>query len=200
MTEAQATIKPSESHQYYTDTIYWNDFPEVCAYLNQLATGHSTTDWMTLLDRYPRAARLLSLNCGNGWVDRDLHRRGYARSVIGLDVNQALLDQARQLAANQGLVCDYRLADANTMSLAGLGFDHVLNHAALHHVAYIDRLVREILINIPDHGLLINYDYVGAHRNQYPWDGWSRMIELWDELPVELRTKLPYPHLDTMLA
>src|SRR5262245_61103793 len=122
----QATVKPSESFQYYTKTIYWNDFPEVRAHLNYVATGHSTTDWMSLLDRYPAAERLLSVNCGNGWVERDLCRRGHARSIVGLDVSQALLDEARHLAVHEGLVCDYRLADANTVSLAGLGFDYVL--------------------------------------------------------------------------
>ena len=132
MTAAQVTVRPGETFRYYGNTIYWNDFPEVQAYINRLATGHSTSDWMTLLDRYPPAERLLSLNCGHGWVERNLYKRGYARSVVGLDISEDLLERARRLAAQEGLVADYRVADANTASLAGLGFDHVLNHAALH--------------------------------------------------------------------
>jgi len=200
MTAAQVTVKPSETFRYYDDTLYWNDFPEIQAHLNRLATGHSTNDWMTLLEGYPPAQRLLSLNCGDGWVERKLHKRGHARSVVGLDISEDLLEQARRLAAQEGLVADYRVADANTTSLAGLGFDHVLNHAALHHVACIDRLVREVLIQMPEHGLLINYDYVGPHRNQYEWEAWSRMIELWDEMPPQLRTGLAYPPIEAMLA
>jgi SAM-dependent methyltransferase len=200
MTAAPVTVQPGESFRYYDGTIYWNDFPEIQAYLNHLATGHSTNDWVTLLDGYPPAQRLLSLNCGEGWVERDLHKRGYARSVVGLDISEDLLERARRLAAQQGVTADYRIADANTTSLAGLDFDHVLNHAALHHVAYIDRLVREVLVHMPEHGLLINYDYVGPHRNQYGWQAWSRMIELWDEMPPQLRTDLAYPPLEAMLA
>ena len=200
MTATQATVKPGEAFRYYSDTLYWNDFPEIQAHLNHLATGHSTTDWMTLLERCPPAQRLLSLNCGNGWVERKLCKRGYARSVVGLDISEDLLAEARRLAAHEGVVADYRVADANTTSLAALGFDHVLNHAALHHVAYIDRLVREVLIHMPEHGLLINYDYVGPHRNQYEWEAWSRMIELWDQMPPQLRTGLAYPPIEAMLA
>jgi len=199
MTAAPVTVKPSDTFQYYTNTIYWNDFPEINAHLNHVLTGHSTTDWMSLLEGYPPAQRLLSLNCGNGWVEREICRRGYARSIIGLDISQALVDEARHLAAHEGLMAEYRVADANTASLAGLGFDYALNHAALHHVANIDHVVREMLIHMPEHGLLINYDYIGPHRNRYPWEAWSRMIELWDEMPPQLRTPLGYPHLSTML-
>jgi hypothetical protein len=199
MTAAQATIKPSESFQYNTNAIYWNDFPEVRAHLNQVSSGHSTTDWMALLDHYPPAARLLSLNCGNGWVERDLFKRGHVRSVVGLDANQVLVDEARHFAVHAGIPCDYRTADADTVSLTGLGFDYVLNHATLQRVAYIDRLVREILINIPEHGLFINYAYVGPHRNQYASDAWSRMVELWEQLPPQLRDNLRYPNLDALI-
>lgn len=200
MPPAVHTLKPSESFEYYTETVYWNDFPAVQAHLNRLATGHSTTDWMKLLERYPPAQKLLSLNCGNGWVEREVCKRGYARSIVGTDISAPLLEQARQLAQQAGLAAQYVVMDANKASLGGLGFDAVLNHAALHHVAYIDHLVREILINLPPDGLLINYDYVGAHRNQYRWEAWSRMMELWDQLPPTLRTDLRYPHLQTMLA
>jgi SAM-dependent methyltransferase len=195
-----STVTPSDSFQYYTNTIYWNDFPEIQAHLNQIATGDSNTGWMELLRDYPPAQKLLSLNCGNGWVERQLCQYGHAKSIIGVDISAQLLEEARRLAQAEGLIADYRVMDANKPSLANLDFDYVLNHAALHHVAHIDCLLREILINIPESGILINYDFVGPHRNQYPWEQWSRMLELWDELPTEMRTPLNYPHLKTMLA
>lgn len=193
-------IKPSETFQYYTNTIYWNNFERINAHLNQLATGDSSKNWMTHLAGHPPARKMLSINCGNGWVERKLHALGFVQSVIGGDISQPLLNEARREAAASGLTAEYRVMDANTASLAGLGFDSVLNHAALHHVAYIDRLLREICTHLPEDGLLINYDYVGPHRNQYPRESWSRMIELYDEMPPNLRGTLDYPHMKTMLA
>jgi SAM-dependent methyltransferase len=194
------TLSPPCDFQYYTKTVYWNNFPEILAHLNRIATGDPNKGWMELLKAYPPASRLLSINCGNGWVERELCRYGLARSILGIDISEALLEEARREAQADGLTAEYRVMDANKATLAGLGFDYVLNHAALHHVARIDRLIREILVNMPEHGILINYDYVGPHRNQYPWEHWSRMVELWDRLPSDLRTELRYPHLKTMIA
>jgi len=198
---ATATVRPTESFEYYGTTIYWNDFPAIQQHLNKLATGHSTGLWMDQLRKYPPARRMLALNCGNGWVERELWNAGYAKSIIGTDIMEPLLAEARSRAAAIRMPAEYRILDANTGSLAGLDFDHVLNYAALHHVACIDHLVREILINIPDDGIFINYDYIGPHRNQYPWPIWSRIVELYDQLPPILRPeRLHYPHMKTMLA
>jgi SAM-dependent methyltransferase len=194
------TVKPADFFEYYTDVVYWNDFKSVRAYLNELATGSPEEDWMALLGAYAPAKRLLSLNCGSGWVERDIYALRAARSVVGIDISPQLVQEARVLAGEARVPADYLVMDANTASLDRIGFDYVLNHAALHHVAYLDRLVREVRTYMPPDGLFINYDYIGPRRNQYSLEVWTRMIELWEELPPSLRGKLDYPHLPTMLA
>ena len=169
--------------------------------MNDLATESAEKNWITLLSAYAPAKRLLSLNCGNGWVEREIYALGAAQSVVGVDINsQGLVHEAQRLAAEASIPADYLVMDANTASLDGIGFDYMLNHAALHHVAYLDRLVREVRRHVPPDGLFINYDYIGPHRNQYTLEVWTRMMELWHQLPPSLRTKLNYPHLPTMLA
>jgi hypothetical protein len=89
--------------------------------------------------------------------------------------------------------------DANDPMLIGIKPSWALNYAALHHVAYIDRLVRQVYFSLPPDGLLINWDYVGPHRNQYGREAWSRIWEIADSLPPEFRPKMGYPHMKTML-
>lgn len=201
MNEMQQTLTPGASFEYYTNTVYWNDFPLVQEHLNRIATGDPAKSWLELTRRYLPAQKLLSLNCGNGWVEREFYHKGLAWSVLGVDISEPLLNEARNLAQAEGVLAEYRVMDANKPDLFNLGFDCVLNHAALHHVAYLDGILREILANMPRHGFLINYDYIGPHRNQYPWEQWSRVVELWDRMPHGLRPDvLRYPHLNTMLA
>ena len=49
-------------------------------------------------------------------------------------------------------------------------------------------------------GFLIGFDYVGPHRNQYPYEHWNEVWKLNNTLPEPFRKQLSYPHLKTMLA
>ena len=81
-------------------------------------------------------------------------------------------------------------------------YDVVINHAALHHVAYIDYHVRGIYKVLKrDGGILINYEYVGPHRNQYSEETWKAISYVNDLTPANLKhNQLNYPHLPTMLV
>ena len=48
--------------------------------------------------------------------------------------------------------------------------------------------------------MFASYDYIGPHRNQYPYEMWSAVATLNDSLPPQFRKELVYPHLPTMLA
>ena len=78
-------------------------------------------------------------------------------------------------------------------------FDLVVNYAAAHHVAMIDRVFREICRLLPEDGWFLSFDYVGPHRNQYSSTAWERAWALNDELPPSLRQSMSYPHVGTML-
>jgi hypothetical protein len=47
--------------------------------------------------------------------------------------------------------------------------------------------------------MMVNYDYVGPHRNQYPYEQWEAVWRLNQTLPPQARQLLTYPHLPTML-
>ncbi|MBI2705230.1 MAG: hypothetical protein HYX32_08090 [Actinobacteria bacterium] len=79
-------------------------------------------------------------------------------------------------------------------------FDLVVNHAAAHHIAYIDRVFRELCRRLGEVAWFLSWDYVGPHRNQYEWDAWDAAATFNRSLPARIRQEMDYPHLPTMLA
>lgn len=190
---------PSKGHRYYAGR-YWNDFETVRSELDRRCTGDPTITWFDALARDGRQfRRALILNCGNGWVERELHRVGIVDEVIGIDISPHLLDDARRGAAEVGLFATYIQMDINAVPLPDGPFDFVLNHAAGHHIAHIDGVFRQVEERLDFDGVFVTWDYVGPHRNQYPAIVWEAAWEINRTLPEHLRQTLTYPHLETML-
>jgi SAM-dependent methyltransferase len=191
---------PNGSGVYYGG-MYWNNLPGVAAYINEAATGNPNVSWYEHLLAYHGQPfrRALSLNCGNGWVDRDLVTRGIAQRVVGVDVSEELLALARVGAASAGLEIEYIQADINSFEFDVGEVDLVVNFAAAHHITFIDRVFRQIAHLLGPDGIFVSHDYVGPHRNQYPAGLWEQICRLNDTLPAELRKRLCYPHLPTMI-
>ena len=188
---------------YYTGETYWNTFPEAVPILNERATGDPTRDWD---DHFPTVVdgrvfeRALVLNCGNGRVERELLRKGVVREAVGIDVLDALLDEARAQAAAESLPLDYHQMDVNSVAFPDGPFDLVVNVAAAHHIRFIDRVFRALADLLPETGWFVSYDYVGPHRNQYDHDAWEAVWQLQRTLPGDLQRVVRYPHLPTSIA
>jgi SAM-dependent methyltransferase len=87
----------------------------------------------------------------------------------------------------------------NTAEFPDDGFDLVVNHAAGHHITYVDRVFRAIARLLPEDGVFVSWDYVGPHRNQYPGDTWEAAHEVNVMLPEPIRSPMNYPWLPVML-
>jgi SAM-dependent methyltransferase len=182
---------------------YWNDLPQVAAYIERRATGKPDTDWYTHLKDVTGGRtfrKALFLNCGNGWVERQLLEAGIVEEAVGTDISDELLDQARKAAAVAGLPARYYARDINTADLPEDGYDLVVNFAAAHHIAYLDKVLRRVCEVLPADGVFASVDYVGPHRNQYGYAQWQAAQELVEQLPEAFRSAPNYPHLPTMLA
>jgi SAM-dependent methyltransferase len=195
-----ATVNP-DSGVYYQGG-YWNDLAQVRAHLNRRATGDPDVEWWQHLIRWRGGSfkKALILNCGNGWVERDLVSKGVVAEAVGVDFLDDLLAAARAEAAKEDLPLRYYQLDTNTAKFPEDGYDLVVNFAACHHIARLDRVFRRLAEMLPADGVLVSWDYVGAHRNQYPTAHWERAWQVNKELPEDLRQHMDYPHLPTMLA
>ena len=142
--------------------------------------------------------RALVINCGNGWVERELYDLGIFKSAVAFDYSSELLDQARKEAGIRPL--EYLQADCNKIEFPENSFDLVINVAAMHHVQYIDRMCRMIATVLKPEGYFLNFDYIGPHRNQYGKEHFAYLEQVNDLLPIGLRKKdLVHPHIETML-
>lgn len=186
---------------YYRDDVYWNSYDVVNAQLNERATGDPATSWMEhLRDRYGPFEHALILNSGNGWVERSMIDLGVITSAVGVEVSADLVETARRAASDTGAAIRYVQLDTNSAAFPDEGFDLVVNHAAMHHVAYVDRVTRRICELLPPDGLYVSWDYVGPHRNQYTTRQWEAAWTANLALPSDAQQTMVYPHLPTMLA
>jgi SAM-dependent methyltransferase len=124
---------------------------------------------------------------------------GLVREAVGIDFSDALLDEARRAAEDVGLPLRYHQMDVNSADFPEGPYDLVVNSAAAHHIAYIDRVFRALCQLLPEDGWFIAFDYVGPHRNQYRPDAWEEAWRINAELPEHVRQEMVYPHLPTML-
>ncbi len=189
---------PPSSDTYYRDR-YWNEAPGVDAYLQRRATDDPYTDWITHLHRWHGRPfrKALVLNCGNGWVEKMMVERGVVVEAVGVDIGADLLAEADRAAA--GLPIRHYQLDVNGAVFPEDGYDLVVNHAAGHHIAYVDRVFRAVAEILSDDGVLVSWDYVGPHRNQYPGDIWDAAHRVNGMLPPAIRSPMNYPWLPVML-
>ncbi|MDG5818398.1 methyltransferase domain-containing protein [Natronococcus sp. A-GB7] len=79
--------------------------------------------------------RVLDVACGTGVVARHAAARvGDAGSVVGLDVNEGMLEVAARTAAEAQLEIEWRAGDATELPFSGGGFDAVCCQQALQFV------------------------------------------------------------------
>lgn len=183
---------------YNPQNIFWNSYEYVRREINFRNTGNHDLVWfLDFKNRYLPRRKALMLNCGNGWVERILMEHGVIKEAVGVDYAETLLEDARNAAGEQSL--RYYQLDTNTALFPEAGYDLVVNFAAAHHIAYLDRVFRRLAELLPDDGYFVSYDYVGAHRNQYPTRQWFTAVKLNRKLPSHMRSPMHYPHLKTAL-
>jgi len=190
-----------DSSVYYHD-IYWNSYSKVIEYMSENFSGDKSIYWFKhFKEKYcqQKFKCALSFNCGNGWVEREFIDYGAVEKIIAFDITDELLRVADQEKGDRPI--QYFRADVNQVDFPENQFDLVINVAALHHVQYIDRFVRILCKSLKPGGLFVNFDYIGPHRNQYPFSQWQLVKKINKSLPADARrSPLVYPHLPTMLS
>ena len=190
---------PPDSSVYYQLT-YWNDYEEVVRHLNQRAFDDPDGTWWDFVAQYFGSPKRmgLSFNCGTGWVERDLLDAGAVEHIVAVDYLQDLLDAGAAVSAPYSI--EYHRLDTNAAEFPVRDYDLVINHAAGHHVAHLDRVYRRLWELLGQDGHLVMYDYTGPHRNQYGDRIWNAATACNATLPPEFRSEMNYPHFATMMA
>ena len=151
----------------------WVGLPGVAENINRRATGDPKLDWInhsgSLLARFKKPIRALSLGCGFGAIERILRRRNYCQVIHGVDVAEGAIRSARRQAAAEGLEgLTYEVADLNTVTFPEDMYDVVYAHACLHHVFHLEHLLDQVKRTLKRGGLLVVQEYVGPAQMQFP--------------------------------
>ncbi len=83
---------------------------------------------------------VVDLGCGFGWFCRWATANG-AKRVVGIDVSEAMLDEAR---AHTSTDIDYRRADLEDIALESATFDVAYSSLALHYIQRLPQLMQRI--------------------------------------------------------
>jgi 2-polyprenyl-3-methyl-5-hydroxy-6-metoxy-1,4-benzoquinol methylase len=135
-----------------------------------------------------RPMRVADIGCGAGWSTLAMARAYPGAEVIGFDADAASIDDARALAAADGVPVRFEQRDAVSLAAAG-PFDLVLVLEALHDMSR----PREVLAALhaalaPGGSVLVADEKVGAHFHA-PADETERLMYGWSIvhcLPVSL--------------
>lgn len=151
----------------------WVGVPGVAENINRRATGDPKIDWInhsgSLLARFKKPIRALSLGCGFGAIERILRRRNYCQFIHGVDVAERAIESASRQAAAEGLDgLTYEVADLNTVTFPKDTYDVVYAHACLHHVFHLEHLLDQIKRTLRRRGLLVVQEYIGPSQMQFP--------------------------------
>jgi SAM-dependent methyltransferase len=194
------TAVPDNSQIYYHGQ-YWNDLQPVLEYMCENFTGNKNKWWVQdFKERFCQKPfeHGLILNCGNGWVERELMDLGIVKRITAFDYLLDLLRIAENERGERSI--SYFQADANKIDFGENKFDLIVNVASLHHVQYLDHLCYVMCKAIVEDGILVNYDYIGPHRNQYPSKQWYYIKQVNRSLPDSIRkSPIIKPHLPTMI-
>ncbi|MFC3803964.1 class I SAM-dependent methyltransferase [Cohnella sp. GCM10012308] len=100
-------------------------------------------EWSELRSMLPELAgkRVLDLGCGYGWHCRYAREQG-ARSVIGVDLSEKMLAQAREMTDDSAI--SYVRSGIEDFEYAEGAFDVVLSSLALHYVADFGEICRDV--------------------------------------------------------
>lgn len=160
----------------------WTQSKVVREYLHELVSGDPACDWVTwMLHRHvpppaaaPAAAdpgpqtglAALVLGCGEGWLERRLAGDARIGRVVGVDVSEGIVAEARAGAEREGMGgrISHAVVDLDRDPLPAGPWDLVLSHDVIHHVRDLEGLYARIARSLAPGGRLLFCEYVGPSR------------------------------------
>ena len=120
------------------------DFFEKYSHMSRSEKGLAGAgEWPVLQDMLPDFTnkQVLDLGCGYGWHCRYAMENG-AVSVLGMDLSEKMLDQARTINQLEGI--EYQQGALEDYAYPSESFDVVLSSLTLHYIENLGALFQQI--------------------------------------------------------
>lgn len=124
----------------------------------------------------PRApvARTLSIGCGSGVFERELHSLNAFQHCVALDIAPGAIEQAVRAARAAGISnIHFQVQDVEHSVLPRGHFDAVWFNGSLHHIGALERVCQQVRHALKPDGWLFFNEYVGA--NHFGFDATQRL-------------------------
>ncbi len=153
----------AQSDEQLTSANGASQFDVVAPLYDELMTGVPYDRWIDYLQQIIRLhkaspRRVLDLACGTGNVTELLAEHGFS-SIVGVDIAQAMIAEARKKAAQRGLNLDYRVQDAAELDIPGPPFDLCISmFDSLNYILQPERLqmaFHKVAAHLTRNGLFI---------------------------------------------
>lgn len=153
----------------FSADVYWLAVPAVQARHQRRACGGAIgkswvqycLDFMSALP----AARMLSIGCGSGTLERDLYRLRAFVHCDGVDIAAGAIDVAvREAAALGASSIHYQVLDVERAELPAATYDAIWFNGSLHHIDKLERVCKQVRQALKPGGWLFLNEYVGANR------------------------------------
>ena len=120
-------------------------------------------------------ASVLDVGCNGGFYSIEMKKRGASR-VLGIDIDDRYLTQARFAAATLGYDIEFQKCSVYDVDKVPGTFDYVLFMGVFYHLRYplfaLDKLVTKVRGQLVFQTMLRGSDCVGTYKDDYHfWDG-----------------------------
>lgn len=133
--------------------------------LRQLVPGRSWAAWARALGHLLPALDVADIGCGEGYLTIETAR--WARSVVGIDRSDEVLDRAKALAARRHVGnVQWKKGDLAHLPLHDASIDVTLLSQALHHAAQPEEALAEVVRVLRPGGRLLVLD---LRRHDQKW-------------------------------
>lgn len=98
-------------------------------------------EWDSMERMLPKLDGQEIVDLGCGWFCRYARKEG-ARSVLGIDISGRMLDKAREMTEDEGIV--YRQEDLGMLKLEEKRYDLAYSSLTLHYISDVKRLMETV--------------------------------------------------------
>lgn len=155
----------------FSADVYWLAVPAVGRRHRQKSVaGTAYPGWVPyclreFLRKEKTGVRMLSIGCGTGTLERELHALDAFEHCDAVDIAPAAIEVARAEALKAGATnIDYQLLDIERTDLPPHHYDAIWFSGSLHHIKELESVCKRVQQSLKPGGWLFFNEYVGANH------------------------------------
>ncbi|MBR8535056.1 methyltransferase domain-containing protein [Carboxylicivirga sediminis] len=192
--ETSRTISAFDKSAQFSSN--WWDIPYIQKHWNKRISGNETQGYEAYFVNsvLGKRSNLKLLSIGSGSCEHEIRFAGYRnfKMITCVDLSPFNIELAQKKASKKNLTnIEFICANLAHLDLSKKQFDIVMFNASLHHFKKVNSLLSNtILPLLPQDGILLINEFVGANRLQFPREQINTINQAIKLIPKRLRRRL----------